>query len=87
MFRQVRPKRLNPKMQSQADRKAVQTKIEKSWLSPFQMQLQTSIRLALALIGLDLSVVYFVYDGALGNNAGLQAVIKSLTVSFTFNII
>jgi len=43
-------------------------------LSPFQAQLQGCIRSALALIGLDLAIVYFVYDGALGNNAGLQAV-------------
>jgi len=28
----------------------------------------------LILIGLDLRIVYFVYDGALGNNAGLQAI-------------
>ncbi len=39
-------------------------------LSPFQKQLQDCIRLALTLIGLDLIVAYFVYDGA----AGLQAV-------------
>lgn len=43
-------------------------------LSSFQILLQASIREALTLIGLDLGVVYFVYDGALGNNAGLQAV-------------
>lgn len=43
-------------------------------LSPFQAQLQGCIRLALTLIGLDLNIAYFVYDGALGNNAGLQAV-------------
>jgi putative transposase len=43
-------------------------------LSPFQTQLQGCIRAALKLIGLDLGIVYFVYDGALGNNAGLQAV-------------
>lgn len=43
-------------------------------LSPFQTQLQGSIRSALSLIGLDLNLVYFVYDGALGHNAGLQAV-------------
>jgi len=43
-------------------------------LSPFQTQLHGCIRSALALIGLDLGIVYFVYDGALGNNAGLQAV-------------
>jgi len=43
-------------------------------LSPFQTQLQGCIRSALTLIGLDLGIVYFVYDGALGNNASLQAV-------------
>ena len=43
-------------------------------LSPFQTQLQGCIRSALTLIGLDLGILYFVYDGALGNNAGLQAV-------------
>ncbi|MCX7096324.1 MAG: transposase [Methylococcales bacterium] len=43
-------------------------------LSPFQTQLQACIRAALALTGLDLGIIYFVYDGALGNNAGLQAV-------------
>src|SRR5665811_1777335 len=43
-------------------------------LSPFQIQLQACIRAALTLIGLDLGIVYFVYDGALGNNAGLQTV-------------
>jgi hypothetical protein len=36
--------------------------------------LQACIRGALTLIGLDLGIIYFVYDGALGNNAGLQAV-------------
>ena len=43
-------------------------------LSAFQTQLQACIRGALSLIGLDLKIIYFVYDGALGNNAGLQAV-------------
>jgi len=43
-------------------------------LSPLQAQLQGGIRSALALIGLDWGIVYFVYDGALGNNASLQAV-------------
>jgi hypothetical protein len=42
-------------------------------LSPFQIQLQGCINSALALIKRDLAPVYFVYDGALGNNAGLQA--------------
>lgn len=46
-------------------------------LSPFQILLQASIREALMLIGLDLGIVYFVYDGALGNNAGLQAIIQT----------
>jgi putative transposase len=46
-------------------------------LSPFQTQLQACINAALILIGLDLGIVYFVYDGALGNNAGLQAVKRS----------
>lgn len=43
-------------------------------LSPFQTQLQRCIRAALTLLGENLKVIYFVYDGALGNNAGLQAV-------------
>ena len=43
-------------------------------LSAFQLQLQGCIRQALGLIGCTLTVDYFVYDGALGNNAGLQMV-------------
>ena len=43
-------------------------------LSPFLRFLQQALKSLLALIGTDLSVVYFVYDGALGNNAGLQMV-------------
>lgn len=43
-------------------------------LSPFLQFLQQSLKSLLALIGTDLSVVYFVYDGALGNNAGVQMV-------------
>ena len=43
-------------------------------LSPFLRFLQQSLKSLLALIGTDLSVVYFVYDGALGNNAGLQMI-------------
>jgi putative transposase len=43
-------------------------------LSPFQAQLQGCIRRALGLIGCDIKPDYFVYDGALGNNAGLQLV-------------
>lgn len=43
-------------------------------LSPFQLQLQGCIRQVLTLINLHLKVTYFVYDGALGNNAALQMV-------------
>jgi len=43
-------------------------------LSPFLTQLQGCIRQALLLIGCDIQVVYFVYDGALGNNAAVQMV-------------
>ncbi len=43
-------------------------------LSPFLCFLQASLKSLLALIGTDLSVVYFVYDGALGNNTGVQMV-------------
>jgi putative transposase len=43
-------------------------------LSPFLQFLQQALKSLLALIGTELSVVYFVYDGALGNNAGLQMV-------------
>jgi hypothetical protein len=39
--------------------------------------LQVCINAALTLVGLNLGIVYFVYDGALGNNAGLQAVIQT----------
>ena len=46
-------------------------------LSPFQTQLQGCILAALKLVGVDLSLVYFVYDGALGNNAGLQTVTQT----------
>jgi len=42
--------------------------------SAFQLQLQGCIRQALSLIGCTLTMDYFVYDGALGNNAGLQMV-------------
>jgi len=61
------PKPGRPKGSVNKNRKNVE-------LSPFQTQLQACIRAALILIGLDLGIVYFVYDGALGNNAGLQAV-------------
>jgi putative transposase len=43
-------------------------------LSPFLLQLQSCIRQVLTLINLHLKVTYFVYDGALGNNAALQMV-------------
>ncbi len=43
-------------------------------LSAFQIQLQGCIRQGLDLIGCSLTIDYFVYDGALGNNAGLQTV-------------
>jgi len=43
-------------------------------LSAFQLQLQLCIRLALNLIIGSLGTQYFVYDGALGNNGGLQRV-------------
>ena len=43
-------------------------------LSAFQLQLQSCIRQGLGLIGHSLTIDYFVYDGALGNNAGLQTV-------------
>lgn len=46
-------------------------------LSPFLLQLQGCIGKALALIGKTLTVVYFVYDGELGHNAGLQMVRKT----------
>ena len=43
-------------------------------LSPFLTQLQGCIRQALSLIGCDIHVIYFIYDGALGNNAAVQMV-------------
>jgi len=43
-------------------------------LSPFLMQLQGCLHQALQLIGCELAIVYFVYDGALGNNAAVQMV-------------
>jgi len=43
-------------------------------LSAFQIQLQKCIRQGLGLIGGTLKIGHFVYDGALGNNAGLQTV-------------
>jgi putative transposase len=43
-------------------------------LSSFQLQLQGCIRRALGLTGDDIPLKYLAYDGALGNNAGLQMV-------------
>ena len=43
-------------------------------LSPFLQFLQQALKTLLTLIGTDLNMVYFVYDGALGNNAGVQMV-------------
>jgi putative transposase len=65
-----KPKRGRPKGSANQNRKDVE-------LSPFQTQLQGCIRAALGLVGLDLGIVYFVYDGALGNNAGLQGVTRT----------
>ena len=65
--KEKRAKRGRPKGRANQNRKDVE-------LSPFQTQLQGGIRAALKLVGVDLSLVYFVYDGALGNNAGLQSV-------------
>lgn len=65
-----RPKPGRPKGSANRNRKDVE-------LSPFQTQLQGCLRTALKLAGPDLGIVYFVYDGALGNNAGLQAVART----------
>jgi len=43
-------------------------------LSAFQLQLQSCIRKILGLIGCVIKLNYLAYDGALGNNAGLQMV-------------
>jgi putative transposase len=43
-------------------------------LSAFMLFLREALAGAMALVGTDISVTYFVYDGALGNNAGMQAV-------------
>lgn len=43
-------------------------------LSPFQLQLQGCIRQALVLINGDIRPRHFAYDGALGNNGGIQLV-------------
>jgi putative transposase len=64
------PKPGRPKGSANQNRKDVE-------LSPFQTQLQGCIRAALKLAGVDLGIVYFVYDGALGNNAGLQGVAQT----------
>ena len=58
--KEKRAKRGRPKGSANKNRKDVE-------LSPFQTQLQGCIRAALGLVGLDLGLVYFVYDGALGN--------------------
>jgi putative transposase len=42
--------------------------------SAFQLQLQGCIQQALLLLGCDIKPCYFLYDGVLGNNAGLQLV-------------
>jgi putative transposase len=64
------PRPGRPKGSANKNRKDVE-------LSPFQIQLQGCIRAALKLAGADFGIVYFVYDGALGNNAGLQAVAQT----------
>ena len=64
------PKRGRPKGSANKNRRDVE-------LSAFQTQLQGCIRAALKLVGVDLDIVYFVYDGALGNNAGLQGVART----------
>jgi putative transposase len=64
------PRPGRPKGSANKNRKDVE-------LSPFQAQMQGCIRAALKLAGPDLGIVYFVYDGALGNNAGLQAVART----------
>ena len=68
--KEKRTKRGRPKGSANKNRKDV-------GLSPFQTQLQGCILAALKLVGVDLSLVYFVYDGALGNNAGLQTVTQT----------
>jgi putative transposase len=64
------PKPGRPKGSANKNRKDV-------GLSPFQTQLQGCILAALKLAGVDLGIAYFVYDGALGNNAGLQGVTQT----------
>jgi len=68
--KEKRAKRGRPKGSANKNRKDVE-------LSPFQTRLQGCIRAALKLVGVDLDIVYSVYDGALGNNAGLQSVAQT----------
>ena len=68
------PKAVMPKKNPGRPKGSVNKNKKEVTLSPFQIQLQGCIRAALTLIGLDVDVIYFVYDGALGNNAGLQAI-------------
>ena len=68
------PKAVMPKKKPGRPKGSVNKNKKEVTLSPFQIQLQGCIRAALTLIGLDVDVMYFVYDGALGNNAGLQAI-------------
>lgn len=72
------PKAVKPKSEKPGRPKGSTNKNKKEvTFSPFQQLLQGCIREALKLIGTNLSIVYFVYDGALGNNASLQAVKQS----------
>ena len=43
-------------------------------LSASMLFLREALSALMALVGTDISVTYFVYDGALGNNAGMQTV-------------
>ena len=43
-------------------------------LSAFMLFLRQSLAEVISLVGKDIGATYFVYDGALGNNAGMQAV-------------
>ena len=60
-------KRGRPKGSKNKNRTAVE-------LTPFQLQLQNCLQQALLLLGCDIRPSYFLYDGALGHNAGLQMV-------------
>jgi len=72
------PKAVKPKNQKPGRPKGSVNKNRKSVeLSSFQQQLQACINASLTLTGLNFGIVYFVYDGALGNNAGLQAVTQT----------